>query len=65
MPDDPATIDTAATHPEEMRASYDFRIGTIVSLQGTARITPAGVVTIGIAVSAILLSVAALVRARR
>ena len=64
MPNDQA-IDPAPTHPEEMRASYDFRIGKIVTLQGTARTTPAGIIAVAIAASAILLSVAALVRAKR
>lgn len=52
-------------HPEEMRATWDLKVGKSISLQGTARWTPAGVVTAGIAASAVLLSIAALVRARR
>lgn len=50
-------------HPEEMRATYALRLGSKITLSGTARITPAGVVTTGIAVSLILLSCAAIVRA--
>lgn len=57
--------DPSPTHPEEMKAVYDLRIGKWVTLQGSARITPAGVVCTGIAVAAILLSTAALVRAAR
>lgn len=53
------------THPEEMKAVYDVRIGKWVTLQGSARITPAGAVCTGIAVAAILLATAALVRASR
>ena len=53
------------THPEEMRASVDVRLGPRASLRATARVTPAGLVTAGIMVSAILLSVAALARALR
>lgn len=56
---------SSPTHPEEMKAVYDLRIGKWVTLQGSARITPAGVVCTGIAVAAILLSTAALVRAAR
>lgn len=52
-------------HPEEMRASYALRLGSRITLSGTARITPAGVITTGIAVSCILLACAALVRASR
>lgn len=53
------------SHPEEIRATYDYRIGKSVTLQGTARITPAGIVTAGITVSAILLSLAVLAKARQ
>lgn len=55
----------AVTHPEEMRASYALRIGSKVTLSGTARVTPAGLVTAGIAVSLILVSCAAVIRAAR
>jgi hypothetical protein len=53
------------THPEEMKAVYDLRVGKFISLQGSARMTPAGLVTAGIAASAILLAVSALIRASR
>jgi hypothetical protein len=53
------------THPEEMKAVFDLRVGKLISLQGSARMTPAGVVTAGITASAILLAVSALVRAAR
>jgi hypothetical protein len=36
------------THPEEIKAKYDLRIGKSISLQGSARITPAGIVTASI-----------------
>lgn len=65
LPAPPADTEPAPSHPEEMKAVYDVRVGSLIRLQGSARITPAGVVTTGIAVSAILLSVAALVRAVR
>jgi len=52
-------------HPEEMKATWDVRIGKSVTLQGSARWTPAGVVTAGIAASAVLLAISALVRAAR
>ena len=52
-------------HPEEIRATVDLRIGNSLSLKATARTTPAGLVTTGIMVSAIILAVAALVRAAR
>ncbi|WP_170008853.1 hypothetical protein [Starkeya sp. ORNL1] len=53
------------THPEEMKAVYDLRVGKLITLQGSARMTPAGLVTAGIAASAILLAVSVLVRATR
>lgn len=67
MTNTPDALPTNASpsHPEEMKAVYDVRVGKWITLQGSARITPAGVVTLGIAASAILLSVAALVRAVR
>lgn len=52
-------------HPEEMKATWDLKVGKSISLQGTARWTPAGVVTAGIATSTILLAFAAVMRARR
>lgn len=57
--------DPVPTHPEEMKAVYDVRIGKWVTLQGSARITPAGMVCTGIAVAVILFGMAALIRARR
>jgi hypothetical protein len=56
---------SAPTHPEEIKASVDLRIGNTVSLKATARTTPAGLVTAGILVSAIVLAVATLVWAVR
>jgi hypothetical protein len=61
-----AAADTGSpTHPEEIRASVDLRIGNSVSLKATARTTPAGLVTAGLMVGAIILSFAVLVRALR
>jgi hypothetical protein len=56
---------TDSTHPEEMKASVDLRIGKSVSLQATARTTPAGLVSTGIMVSAIILAVTTLTWAVR
>lgn len=52
-------------HPEEMKAVWDVRVGRFVAVRGSARWTPAGVVTAGIATAAILLATSALVRACR
>ena len=48
-------------HPEEIRASVEFRVDNSVSLNAMVRITPAGLVTTGVMVATILLSVTALV----
>jgi hypothetical protein len=52
-------------HPNEMNANVHLRFGPSVSLHATARATPAGLVAIGLLVSAIILSVAPLVRIAR
>jgi hypothetical protein len=38
------------THPEEIKTTYDLRIGKSISLQGSARITPAGIATASICI---------------
>jgi hypothetical protein len=55
----------ALTHPEEIRASVAFRVGNSILLNATLRVTPAGLVTTGVMIAAIILSVAGLVRAAR
>ncbi len=53
------------THPEEMKPSVNLRVGNSISLQGSARITPAGIVTTGITIALVALAVAALLPPRR
>lgn len=53
------------THPEEISASFDMRVGKHITLQGRARITPAGVVCGGIAVAIMTLAAGALVASLR
>ena len=55
------------THPEEMRAGFDLRIGKNINLQGRvrARITPAGIVTARLMTAAVLMAATALMRAAR
>ena len=43
-------------HPEEMRSTFDLRVGKHITLQGSARITPAGVICSAIAVAMITLA---------
>jgi hypothetical protein len=60
-----AAHETPITHPEEMRAGFDLRVGKNINLKGSARLTPAGIVTSGTVTVAILLATTALVRAAR
>jgi hypothetical protein len=55
-PDSGTLLDasTAAPHPEEMRATVGLRIGNSVSLDATARATPAGLIAVGLLVTAIV-----------
>ena len=46
-------VSTAAPHPEEMRGTLRIWIGNSVSLDATARATPAGLITLGPLVAAI------------
>ena len=57
--------DQPITHPEEIRGDFDLSIGKNVRLTGHGRLTPAGIVTMGIVTVGILLSAAAVVRAAR
>ncbi len=65
MPETSDMIDAPLTHPEEMRATFDLRIGKSINLKGTARVTPAGLICAGIAGVAVLVAATALVRAAR
>jgi hypothetical protein len=53
------------THPEEMRAGFDLRIGKNINLKGSGRLTPAGIVPVGLMTVAVLAATTALVRAAR
>ena len=59
---------TAGSHPEEIKSVFDLRVGNHITLQGSARITPAGVISAGIAVAAMTLALgylASSIRRRR
>lgn len=62
-PESPSQRDAVPSHPEEIKASFNLRVGDRISLEGSARMTPAGVVTGGIALCAVLLALGFLVRA--
>ena len=53
------------THPEEIHGDYDLRIGSFVRVQGSGRITPAGLVCGGICAATVLLATAVLVKVLR
>jgi hypothetical protein len=53
------------THPEEMRGGFDLRIGKNINLKGSGRLTPAGIVSVGLMTAVVFLAATALVRAVR
>jgi len=55
--------DVPITHPEEIRLDAGLTIGGEPTAHASIRTTPAGVMCAGLAVAAIILSTAALVRA--
>ena len=65
MNDDEKMRQVVPQHPEEMNAHVHLRIGNSISVRAAARATPAGLVAVGLLVSAIILSVAPVVRAAR
>ena len=50
--------ETAAPHPEEMKATIDLVIGRCVSIKLTARATPAGLASAAVLISAIFAPIA-------
>jgi hypothetical protein len=65
VPNERHCVRSSITHPEEMLGGFDLRIGKNITLKGSGRITPAGVVTVGVMTVAIFLAATALVRAAR
>ncbi|MBB3965687.1 hypothetical protein [Rhizobium metallidurans] len=49
------------SHPEEMKSVFDLRVGKHITLQGSARTTPAGVISTAIAVAAMTFAVGYLI----
>ncbi|MET0747218.1 MAG: hypothetical protein ABWY49_03425 [Rhizobium sp.] len=60
---DPSTA--VSSHPDEIKSTFDLRLGDYIVMQASARITPAGVICAGIATATILLSVGYLVSSKR
>ncbi|GLS34403.1 hypothetical protein SAMN04488498_12749 [Mesorhizobium albiziae] len=65
LPDVPSTLPDVPSHPEEIKSVFDLRVGKYISLQGSARITPAGVICAGIAFAAMSLALGYLVSSSR
>jgi hypothetical protein len=61
--EDPSTA--IPSHPEEIKSVFDLRVGKHITLQGSARITPAGVISTGIAVAAMALALGYLASSMR
>ena len=57
--------ESTPANPEEMKASFNLKFGEKVSLQATARATPAGIATVGITVAVIIGAVGLVVWANR
>jgi hypothetical protein len=51
------------THPEEMRARFDLKIGKNINLRGSGRLASAGTLTAGLMTVGVLLAATTLVRA--
>ena len=47
-------VETAAPHPEEMKAAIQLQLGNLVSLRVTARATPAGIVSAALFLAALV-----------
>ena len=55
--------ETAAPHPEELKATLDLAIGNAVSVKASVRTTPAGLVGAAILAAAVLLPTVSLAKA--
>jgi hypothetical protein len=53
------------SHPEEIRSAFELRLGKHITLRGSARITPAGVISSGLAVAAMVLALGYLASSMR
>jgi hypothetical protein len=49
-------LSVAPSHPEEIKSVFDLRIGDKITMNASFRITPAGVISTGIAVAAVALA---------
>ena len=57
--------DEPSTHPEEMKGTVEFRLGSLATVTATGRTTPAGLIGAAVLVSAVLIPLAMMIRRRR
>ncbi len=73
QPTDPAVelqqaepdFETAAPHPEEMKGTVTFKLGSMASVTATGRATPAGLISAALLACAILVPLVLLGRRHR
>jgi hypothetical protein len=58
-------VPEAVGHPQDMKAIVDFRLGRWLSLQASARITPAGLMAVGATTALLAFACYRLSRTRR
>ena len=51
----PHNEESGSSHPEEMKASVNLRIGDSIAITATARATPAGLVAAALLIAAIVI----------
>ena len=61
-PETESQSETAAPHPEEMKATFDLAIGNAVSVKAAVRTTPAGLVAAALLAAAVLFPAASLAK---
>lgn len=61
----PPPSEPMPSHPEEMKSVFDLRIGKWITVQASARMTPAGVITLGIAGALVTAAACYFCRCRR
>jgi len=61
--EEPSTA--VSSHPEEIKSVFDLHVGNNITLHGSFRITPAGVISTGIAMAAVALAVGYLTSSMR
>jgi hypothetical protein len=53
------------SHPEEIKSTFELRVGESITLQASARITPTGVISTGVALAAMMFAAGYLVSSLR